>query len=381
MSVVAVAVAGCSASSSSTTPTSSSVASTTSTTMDAADAAALQKVLDDTRVRSGAPGALARIISVDGTWTGVSGTTAAGGTSKPVATDHTRVGSLTKTMTATVLLQLVQEGKVSLDDPIGKYVPGAPNASATLRQVADMSSGIPSYTASNSFTDTYFAHPEQPWQPQQLVDIAKSMPMVFPPGKGWQYSNTNYVLLGMTIEKVLGQPIGEVFEQRLFGPLGMGDTSFPGDSTAIASPYLSGLTNQGQPAGHNVDSTHWNPSMAFTAGAVISTLDDLQKWGAALFTGTGILDAKTQQLRRDSILHSPPPNGPTAGYGIGIGDRDGWWGHDGDLPGYNSVLFHNYDSDTTVIVLTNTDNSTTIDGEPTPAAQAIFAGLSAALPK
>ncbi|MET9202419.1 serine hydrolase domain-containing protein [Gordonia sp. NPDC003585] len=349
--------------------------------MDAATTAALQKVLDDTRVRTGAPGALARIISTNGTWTGASGTTAASGTSKPGATDHTRVGSLTKTMTATVLLQLVQESKVSLADPIGKYVPGAPNPSATLQQVADMSSGIPSYTASNAFTDTYFAHPEKPWQPQQLVDIAKSMPAVFAPGQGWQYSNTNYGLLGMVIEKVLGQPIGEVFGKRLFGPLGMDNTSFPGDSTAIPAPYLSGLTNQGQPAGSNVDSTHWNPSMAFTAGAVISTLDDPQKWGAALFTGAGILDARTQQLRRDSILHSPPPNSPTAGYGIGLGDRDGWWGHDGDLPGYNSVLFHNYTTNTTVIVLTNTDNSTTIDGRPTPAAQAIFAGLAAALPQ
>ncbi|NMO03278.1 beta-lactamase family protein [Gordonia sp. TBRC 11910] len=378
--VSAVAIAGCSSSSSTPTPTSSATVAT-STTMNATTTAALQTVLDDARARSGAPGALARIISPHGTWTGVSGTTAAGGTTKPQPTDHTRVGSLTKTMTATVLLQLVQEGKVALDDPLGKYLPSAPNATATLRQVADMTSGIPSYTASNAFTDKYFAHPEQAWQPQQLVDVAKSMPPVFAPGKGWQYSNTNYVLLGMVIEKVLDQPIDKVLSERLFGPLGMADTSFPGESTQIASPYLSGLTNQGQPAGRNADSTHWNPSMAFTAGAVISTLDDLQKWAAALFTGTGVLDAKTQQLRRDSILHSPPPNSPTAGYGIGIGDRGGWWGHDGDIPGYNSVLFHNYPTDTTVIVLTNTDNSTTIDGKPTPAAQAIFASLSAALPK
>ncbi|GAB90047.1 serine hydrolase domain-containing protein [Gordonia rhizosphera] len=347
-----------------------------------ASAAVYQNVLDDVRAAGGFPGVIARIVSPEGTWTGTSGTAGADRTAAPTSTDRTRIGSLTKTMTATILLQLVQEKRLSLDDTIGTYVSGVPNGdTATLRQLADMTSGIPSYTESNAVADKYFANPEYAWPPAELVDAVKPMPADFAPGQGWEYSNTNYILLGMVIEKVLHQPIAETFATRLFTPLDMSDTTFPGGSVEIAAPHLDGQTDQGQPAGHNVDSTHWNPSFAFTAGAVISTLDDLQKWGDALFTGNGILEPATQQLRRDSILHSPPPNTATAGYGIGIGDRDGWWGHDGDIPGYNSVLFRNYGKDTTILVLTNSDNTVTIDGHEQAPAQAVFAGLVAALPR
>ncbi len=148
------------------------------------------------------------------------------------------------------------------------------------------------------------------------------------------------------------------------------------------SAHERGGDQPGQPAGKTVDSTNWNPSFAFTAGAVISTLDDLQRWGDALFTGRGgVLNPSTQQLRRDSILTSPPPNTATAGYGIGIGNRDGWWGgHDGDFPGFNSSLFHDYDSDTTIIILVNSDDDITVDGKQEPPVSAILAGLIAALP-
>ena len=283
-------------------------------------------------------------------------------------------------MTATLLLQLVQEGRVSLDDRIDRFVPDAPNGSATLRQVADMTSGIPSYTASESFDRKFFADPESVWTPAELVDTAKALPPSFPPGQGWEYSNTNYVLLGLVIEKVLAKPIGEVFADRIFTPLGMDESSWPGGSVEIPDPHLDGLTDQGQPDGQTVDSTRWNPSFASTAGAVISTVDDLQTWGEALFTGQGVLNPATQQLRRDSILTSPPPNTATSGYGIGIGNRDGWWGHDGDFPGYNTSLFHNYDSDTTIIIVINTDDAMTVDGKSATPVSAVQAGLIAALP-
>jgi D-alanyl-D-alanine carboxypeptidase len=143
-----------------------------------------------------------------------------------------------------------------------------------------------------------------------------------------------YVLLGMVIEQGTGRPITEVFEERLFGPLGMADTTFPTDTTAMDDPYLSGLTEQGQPTGQTVDATGWSPSEAFTAGEVVSTFSDLQRWAEALFTGEGILSPASQELRRDSIIYGiPPADSPTSGYGIGIGDRDGWWGHDGQIPG------------------------------------------------
>src|SRR5690606_15763398 len=126
------------------------------------------------------------------------------------------------------------------------------------------------------------------------------LPIPFAPGEGWQYSNTNYVILGMIAEQLTGQSIEQLFQERLFDPLGMDSSSFPGDSAKIGSPHLSGVTEQGQPAGTTAVATDWNPSYTFSAGEIISTLDDLEKWGHALFTGDGILSPEMQQVRRDS---------------------------------------------------------------------------------
>lgn len=386
--VLVLGVAACGSDESSSEGTTDTTAGTIGTTpaadpasdqagtVDAATAAAYQGVLDDVRSQGQVPGVIAGVWSPQGTWIGTSGTT--GETTKGTITadDRTRIGSLTKTMTATVLLQLVQDGQLSLDDTIGTYVADVPNGDiATLRQVADMSSGIPTYTAETAFTDELFADPSRAWAPEELVDFIRGKAPSFAPGQGWEYSNTNYVLLGMVIEQVTGRPMAEVLQERIFGPLGMTSTIFPGGSTAIADPHLDGLTEQGQPSGRTTEATDWNPSEAFTAGEVISTFDDLKTWADALFTGEGILTPQTQQLRRDSIIYGiPPANSPTAGYGIGIGDRGGWWGHDGQIPGYTTVVFHHYDLDTTIIVLANSDIPVGGAKGPEPA-PAVAAGL------
>ena len=336
---------------------------------DAETAAAMQASLDDTRAEGGFPGVIARVITPEWTWTGTSGTAGPETDAEPTATDFTRIGSITKTLTGTILLQLVGEGLISLEDPVSKYVPDATNGTATIRQVADMTSGIPSYSTDQGWQDQYFGAPDTIYTPQQLLDIAKTLPVSFAPGAGWEYSNTNYVILGMIAEQLTGRPIGDLYQERIFDPLGMDSTSFPADSAAIASPHLSGVTEQGQPDGMTAVATDWNPSYTFSAGEVISTMDDLQKWGHALFTGEGILSPELQQLRRDSILTSPPPNTATAGYGIALGNRDGWWGHTGEIPGYNTALFHNYDSETTIIVIVNSDIPLA-SGPPAPATQA-----------
>ncbi len=335
-----------------------------------------QQVLDETRATGGFPGVIALVRSPQGTWIGTSGTTGEGLEGAPTPTDHTRVGSLTKTMTATVILQLAQEGKLDLSDPIGKYVPGMPNGdTATIQQLAEMTSGIEPYTTSDTFKQQLFADPLKVWAPKELIAFEHGQPAKFAPGAGWQYSNTNYVLLGMVIEQVTGKPIADVFQERLFGPLGMSDTTFPGSSNAIADPHLRGLTEQGQDNGATADATDWNPSEAFTAGEVVSTLDDLNTWAHALFTGEGILEPKTQQMRRDSINRTIAPNTATAGYGFGIGDMGGWWGHDGQIPGYTTAVMHNYDIDTTIIVLVNSDIPLpgTKGPEPAPAVQKALA--------
>jgi D-alanyl-D-alanine carboxypeptidase len=366
----ALTVTGCS-SPTPAPPESPTPSSTAEAGLDAETTTALQSALDDTRELAGFPGTIARVITPEGTWTGTSGTAGPDTDAAPTATDFTRIGSVTKTMTGTVLLQLVDEGLIGLEDPVSQYVPDAPNGTATIRQVADMTSGIPSYSTDQGWQDQYFGAPDTVYTPQELLDIAKSLPVSFAPGEGWEYSNTNYVILGMIAEQLTGQPIEELFQERLFDPLDMTSSSFPGDSAKIGSPHLSGITQQGQPEETTAVATDWDPSYTFAAGEVISTLDDLEKWGHALFTGEGILSPEMQQLRRDSILTSPPPNTPTAGYGIAIGNRNGWWGHTGEIPGYNTTLFHDYESGTTIIVIVNSDIGLPDDGgNPAPAVQA-----------
>jgi D-alanyl-D-alanine carboxypeptidase len=365
-------------------PATATVSDSGGRTLDHATSAKLQQVLDKARMTARSPGVIAGVWSPKGSWIGASGTKGPGESGAPTATDSARVGSVTKTMTATLLLQLVQEHKVSLDATLASVLPdaskGVPNAAtATLRQVANMTSGIPSYTFSASWQKAYYGKPTRQWTPTELVDVIRGSKADFAPGKGWAYSNTNYVLLGLVIEHVTGDPIQKVFQDRLFGPLGMAHTSFPIDTNAIPSPHLRGITGQNQPAGKSVDSTGWSPSILFTAGQVISTLDDLKIWADALFTGKGILDPATQQLRRESIIHNIPPNTPTEGYGIGIGDSDGWVGHDGDIPGFNTVVFHNYKLDTTIIVIVNSDAVVTIAGQQEPPTAPIFDALVATL--
>jgi D-alanyl-D-alanine carboxypeptidase len=350
--------------------TSTSPSPTSEAGFDADTTAAMQAALDETRAEAGFPGVIARVITPGGTWTGTSGTAGPDTDAAPTATAHSRVGSITKTITGTVLLQLVDEGLISLDDPVSKYVPDAPNGTATIRQVADMTSGIPSYSTAQGWQAQFFGDPTYVFTPQELLDYAKGLPVSFAPGEGWEYSNTNYVIFGMIIEELTGQPIADLYEERIFGPLGMDSTSFPAGSAALPSPHLGGITEQGQPDGTTAVATDWSPSGAFTAGEVISTMDDLEKWGHALFTGEGILSPEMQQLRRDSILTSPPPNTATAGYGIAIGNRDGWWGHTGEIPGYNTTLYHNYEDETTIIVIVNSDVLLASGVAPAPATQA-----------
>jgi D-alanyl-D-alanine carboxypeptidase len=377
IAVLLLGLAGCSAPATTPVPVPTSSPTETSQTLPAETAAALQTVLDEAPIGQKLPGVIATVITPEGRWTGAAGTVSVGSDKAPAATDYTRIGSLTKTMTATILLQLVGEGLLSLDDPISMYVPDSPNGSATLRQLADMTSGIPSYSTDKDWQAAYFGDPSTVFTSQDLLNYAKTLPLDGAPGEVWVYSNTNYILLGMVIQQVLSQSIADVFSERIFEPLGMTNTVYPNGSPVMDEPRLSGVTVQGQPTGTVAYATDWNPSFGNTAGEVISTLDDLTLWAHALFTGEGVLTPELQQLRRDSILSSPPPNTADAGYGIGWGQRpDGWWGHSGTIPGYTTSVFHSYDEDATIVVVTSSDIAFDGGGEPAPT---IFQQLAAAL--
>ena len=372
---VVVAASGCSSNSSGSGTSASPSASAVSLTPEVQ--AKLQKVIDDVRVQFKAPGLQAGVWTDNGQWVGTSGVAKVGTSQAITPADHSRVGSITKTMTGTVILQLIDEGKLLFDDVIEKYVPGMPNGStATIKNLIEMQSGIPTYTANTSVVNKYSAAPTTAFTQQELVNSVKKSPPMFAPGAQFFYSNTNFVLLGMVIEKVTGKSVSDNFNDRLFKPLGMNATSAPGTSTSLPEPFLSGITEQGDPLGKIKNATNWNPSFAFTAGEVISTLDDLHKWGVALGTGAGILNDETQKMRLESVKTTVPPNTAQRSYGMGIVNTAGWFGHTGEIPGYNTVLNYKPDIRTTIVVMVNSD--LTQGTGPTQLAPAVvgFEGLA-----
>jgi D-alanyl-D-alanine carboxypeptidase len=301
-----------------------------------------------------APGAVMAVRTDEGTWIATIGSTELDGTEPMSADLHQRIGSITKTFTVTALLQLVGDGELTLDDPIGDYVEGTPNPEATLGQLAAMRSGIPSFTFDEDFVDQLFADPREPWEPEELVAVVDGAEPDFAPGEATSYSNTNTVLLGMVIEQVTGQPIAEVLDERIIEPLGLTGTSFP-DGAELPDPHARGYTVQGQDDGEPTDATDWNPSWSWTAGAMISTLDDLLVYGEELVAGDTLLSPELQARRIDSFDFSIEPNTPERAYGLGLGFANGWYGHTGELPGFNTVLQHHLDDGITVIVLANSD--------------------------
>ncbi|MEU5919714.1 serine hydrolase [Streptomyces sp. NPDC047141] len=262
---------------------------------------------------------------------------------------YMRIGSETKTFTVTALLELVDQGKVGLDDPISKYVDGVPNGDAiTLRNLASMRSGLFNYSADEGFYKAFTSDPYRPFTPQQLLSYSFKHPIQFQPGAEFDYCNTNLILLGLVVEKVSGTPLNEYIQENVVEPAGLSHTVFPTDA-AFPSPHAHGYTVQ-TASGKLEDATDWNPSWGWAAGAMISDLQDLRTWARVVATGT-LLTPKTQAER----LNVYPSGIPGAGYGLGIFDVQGWIGHNGSLPGYESLTIYLPEAKATLVVLLNTD--------------------------
>jgi D-alanyl-D-alanine carboxypeptidase len=324
------------------------------------------RTLSQTMKESMIPGLVILIRSPKGEWVWTLGT-AQIGTDKPWSlADHFRIGSNTKTMTGTVILQLAQEGKIALTDPVSNYVLGVPNGDKiTIANLAEMRSGLYSYTADAEFNRTLDTEPKKAWKPNELLRIAFAHPVNAAPDTEFEYSNTNTVLLGLIIEKVTGMSASQAFEQRLFAPLGLKQTSLPlADEWRIPDPHPRGyqyLTNfetvddyavpKAQLAAaldgslKPLDFTDSNPSWAWTAGGGISTARDLATYVKAM-VGGGLLNPAMQKIRFDSIRDISSG----AGYGLGIAKFGPMYGHDGQLPGFSSFMAYDPKTDTALII-------------------------------
>ena len=349
-------------------------------THEPAYASALRRAMVQAMKDNAVPGMVILVRSPKGDWATVLGT-AEIGTSKPwTLGDHFRIGSNTKTMTGTVILQLAQEGKLALTDPVAKYVPGVPNGDKiTIANLAEMRSGLYSYTSDPKFNQTLDKEPKKAWTPQELLRIAFSHPVNAAPDTEFEYCNTNTVLLGLIIEKVTGMSASDAFRKRIFEPLGLKQTSLPLPAEwALPDPHPQGyqfLTNAETIDSYAVpkdqlaaaldgklkplDETDSSPSWGWTAGGASSTAGDLATYVKAL-VGGGLLDARMQKIRFDSIR--PITSG--AGYGLGIAQFGPMYGHDGQLPGFSSFMAYDRRTRTTLIIGAN------LSAEPTHGANA-----------
>ncbi|MFF4443562.1 serine hydrolase domain-containing protein [Streptomyces sp. NPDC001502] len=259
-----------------------------------------------------------------------------------------RIGSVTKTFTVTALLELVDQGKVGLDDPIGTYIDGVPNGDRiTLRELAGMRSGLFNYSADEDFYKALTSNPDRPFTPQELLAYSFKHPVLFEPNAKFYYCNTNLILLGLVVEKVSGVPLDRFIDREVVEPAGLKHTVFP-TGPEFPSPHAHGYTNQ-TASGKIEDATGWNPSWGWAAGAMISDLPDLRSWAKTLATGT-LLTPATQAQRLDVVDALPG-----TGYGLGIFNVQGWIGHNGSLPGYGSLVLYLPESKATLVVLVNTD--------------------------
>ena len=317
-------------------------------------AARLDRVVEERLAQMGVPGAIVSL-SIPGEIEyvkafGVSDTV----TGAPMRVDsHHRIGSVTKTFTGTAILQLVDQGRIRLSDPISQYVEGVPSGDEiTLDLLGRMRSGLPNYTESEEFiARLYRESPLGPdalrITPRELLDIAFAMPLNFPPGTQYEYSNTNTVLLGMVVEKVTGVPLGKYFQDNIFGPLGLTQTSYPANGW-LPEPFDHGYTEA--PDGAIVDATLWNPAWADAAGKIVSNIYDLRTWAKALGSGA-LLSPQTQAAR----LGGGSPAAPRTDYSFAIFDVQGWRGHNGDIPGYATVAVYLPERDATLVVFVNSD--------------------------
>jgi len=303
--------------------------------------AATQQALD-AAVAEGVPGAVAQARDGKARWVGTAG--------ERKGADRFRVGSITKTFTATVLLQLQAEGRLDLDDPVEKWLPGVVRGHGhdgrkiTVRQLLNHTSGIYSYTEDPAFQEKVFGpgflqHRYDTWTPKQLVAVAMAHKPDFAPGTDWNYSNTNFVLAGMVVEKVTGRPYGKEIENRIVKPLKLRATSVPGTDSRMPEPNsraYSKLSRETGGATHDV--TELNPSIAGAAGEMVSDANDLQTFYRALLKGR-LLPAAEMKEMTDTVQVSPDL--PGVGYGLGLMRQKlscgkEVWGHGGGIHGSHS---------------------------------------------
>jgi len=269
-----------------------------------------------------------------------------------------RIGSVTKTFTITVLLQLVDEGKLSLDDKISKFFPRIPNGdNITVRMLADMRSGYYNYSEGAAFDDSLLNRPGKVWSNQQLVDFAMQNPPYFPPNTDFHYANTNTILIAMIIEKLTGSLLKDEVKNRITDKLGLKNT-YMATGKEMSGDYSHGYNDNSDTLYIPLKdvTTLYDVSWAGAAGDMISNLQEMKIYMKAL--GRGELYSKEMQTQRTNWSSSHG----TMQYGLGMfTPGGGFLGHNGSIPGFTNFSVYNPDKDCLLIVMFNTQSNISPD--------------------
>jgi D-alanyl-D-alanine carboxypeptidase len=263
---------------------------------------------------------------------------------------HFRNGNVAVAYLATLLLQLVDQGRVRLEDRLSTWLPALPHAeSITLGMLAESRSGYVDYETTPSFVDAVHANPFRAWSQQELIQIGTSQPLLFQPGTSFSYAHTNFVILGMALQKITGKPVATLMKQHILAPLGLHDTE--SSSTAdIPPPVLHAFTTERE---IYEESTFWNPSWTLATGAIMtSSIEDVRKSAIAIGEGTLVSSASHKaQITPLSLI--TPPGQPPIYYGIGVALNNSWVEQQPQFFGYSGVMAY-LPSKKIAIAVTNT---------------------------
>ncbi|WP_246002450.1 serine hydrolase domain-containing protein [Allorhizocola rhizosphaerae] len=310
--------------------------------LDRITAAGMPGVMAETRVHGGRQSAASGVADVDS------------GRGMSPTFSH-RAGSITKTFTATVILQLVGEGRIDLDAPVSRYLPQYDTAGITVRMLLNHTSGISDYDhLIFTVPDDLLRHRTTTFTADQLARIGLDAPRTSPPGGPHLYANTNYILAGLVIEKVTGRPAAFEMYRRIIVPLGLWRTYFAGASSHIAGPhshaYIPWLD------GTMLDFSVYNMSFVGTAGDVVSTTRDLNVFFKALLTGRLLRPAQLAEMK--TVVPWNPNNPGAGGYGLGLYSVRlpcgvMIWGHDGLVFGHSAISMHTESADRQITIGSN----------------------------
>ncbi|MGW2530440.1 serine hydrolase domain-containing protein [Streptomyces sp. NPDC001595] len=337
-----------------TTTTATGTPSTTAPDMEGV-VAALNSAL-----ANGAPGAMARYSGPDGVRSRAVGIRDKVAEAPMDVHARFRIGSVSKTFSSVVLLQLVDEGKLELDRSVNTYLPGLlPDDRITVRHLLTHRSGLADYTNAmfNQTVPGFEAVRNRVFSYQELVDLSLAEPRTTEPGVAYKYSNANFVVVGMLIEKLTGRPVADAYQRRIIKPLGLRQTSYVHPDTRIKGLHVRGYLHPDEAGAPLVDSTEQTVSWAQSAGAFISSPADLNTFTSALMRGRLLSPAMLEAM----TTVTPTDATNTRFYGLGLRRYDlscgtQVYGHTGTVQGYYTYAFSTRDGRRSLSAVANTSN-------------------------